>query len=83
MVTDDILLVTYTGTGACTITIPTAQIVAGRSIRIIDSGGNASVNNITVVGQGGELISGSASAILSGDYNSIDLTFSATAMFIA
>jgi hypothetical protein len=71
---DYILDVTYTATGAVTsLTIPTAQTVAGRIIVIKDSAGNAGTNNITVDTEGGQNIDGSATAIISGDYDSITL----------
>lgn len=56
LATDYVLHVTYTTTGACTITLPTAQSVAGRVITIKDAGNNAVTNNITIATGGAELI---------------------------
>jgi hypothetical protein len=56
LATDFIVDVTYTDTGASTITIPTAQIADGRIFYVYDSDRNASVNNITVDTQGAETI---------------------------
>lgn len=57
LATDDILDVTYTATGAVTsLTLPTAQMLPGRTITIFDGGHNASVNNITIDTEGGEKI---------------------------
>lgn len=68
LVTDMIVAVTYTPTGAVTIDLPTAQLLAGRMVVIADTGGNASANNITVTTQGAELISGAATAVISNNY---------------
>jgi hypothetical protein len=74
LATDELLHVTYTATGAVTsITLPTAGTTRGRKLTITDSGGNSSVNNITVDTEASETISGAATAIISGDYDSIDL----------
>jgi len=70
---EEVLHVTYTGTGACTITLQTAWIGDdGATITIKDTGLNASVNNITVATQGTEKIEGSTSdAVINGDGDSI------------
>ena len=62
---DNILHVLYTQTGAVTITVPTALITAGFTGKpIVDAGFNAGTNNITIVGEGGELVDGGASYII-------------------
>jgi hypothetical protein len=69
LITDHTIGVTYTATGAVTITISSAHIaVVGKHIRIIDEGGNASVHNITVATEGSETISGAATQTISTDY---------------
>lgn len=74
LITDDIVHVTYTSTGAVTsLTLPTAQVVAGRRIVIKDAGGQAATNNITVDTQGSETIDGVATFIIENDYESINL----------
>ena len=56
-----ILHVTYTATGACTITINTAWIAVDYNTIIIkDTGRNALINNITIVTEGAELFEGNA-----------------------
>lgn len=75
LISDYILHVTYTdplgSNGAVTsLTLPTAQTVAGRTIIIKDAGGNASVNNITIDTEGAETIDGSATLVINGDYDS-------------
>ena len=71
---DYILNVTYTGTGAVTsLTLPTAQSVAGRTVIIKDAGYNANTNNITVDTEGAETINNGASVIISGDGDSVSV----------
>jgi len=81
---DNVLLVSYTGTGAVTsLTISSAIIAqAGRQITIIDSGGNASINNITIDTEAGELINGSATLVMNTDYQSVTLITDGSNLFI-
>ncbi len=53
---DQILHVTYSSTGTCLITVPTALITDGREFTVIDGGDNAATNNITIETQGSEQI---------------------------
>ena len=80
--TDDILHVTYTGTGTVAISLLTDYLEAGRVITIKDAGGNASTYNITVTGEGGELIDGATSLTISTDYSAVDLYSNGTAWYI-
>ncbi len=74
LVTDYILNVTYTGTGAVTsLTLPTAQTVSGRTIHIKDAGGNSGTNNITIDTEGSEDIDGEDTYVIDVDYDSITL----------
>ena len=83
LVSDYILNVTYTGTGAVTsLTLPTAQTVAGRTIIIKDAGGLAGTNNITVDTEGAETIDGGATAVISSNYSSINLYSDGSNWFI-
>jgi len=83
LITDDILNVTYAATGAVTsLTLPTAQTTAGRRITIKDAGGNAGTNNITIDTEGAQTIDGSATAVLAGDYDSINLYCDGSNWFI-
>lgn len=68
LITDYFIGVTYSQTGACTIDIPTAQVLAGRVILIFDAGGNASANNITVTTQGSETINGANTTVISNNF---------------
>jgi len=79
---DDILHVTRTATGACAIEWKTAQIVSGRVVIIKDAGGNASAFNITLTGESGETIDGAASAVISGDHDSITVYSDGTNLFV-
>jgi len=67
---DDIINVTYTSTGATSITLPSAQVVEGRTIVIKDASGNANTNNIIVNTEGSEIIDGSATLVINIDYGS-------------
>lgn len=80
---DDILHVTYTATGACTVTWPTAQIVSGRVIRVKDAGGDCSTNNITVATEGSQTIDGEASYVMTQDYSAITIYCDGSNLFIA
>jgi len=73
-VNDDILHVTYTSTAAVTsLTLPTAQVVDGRTIVIKDAGGEAATNNITIDTEGSETIDGRAIYTMNNDYESITI----------
>jgi len=73
--TDDILDVTYTGTGAVTsLTLPTAQMIKGRTIVIKDGGGLAGTNNITIDTEGGEQIDGADTFVMNANWESVTLT---------
>jgi hypothetical protein len=70
-ISDDIVHVSYTASGAVTITLPTAQATAGRIFEIVDGGGNSSANNITVNTEGSETISGAANLTINADYTAV------------
>jgi len=73
LITDYILHVTYTVTGASEITIPTAQIVDNRIIHIADGGANAGTNNITIATEGSETINGDNTLVISSDHSAVSL----------
>ena len=65
--TDTIVPVDYTDTGAASLNLPLASLVRGRYFVIIDSGGNASGNNITVNASGSDQINGASSLVIATD----------------
>ena len=79
---DEILNVTRTATGACTITWPTSLMDNGRDLVIKDAGFNASVYNITVNTGGAETIDGDASWLINGDGDWLDLYSDGSNLFI-
>ena len=80
--TDYSLNVDYTTTGACTITLPTAQMVSGRIITIKDSGFNSKNNNIFIETEGSELIEGDTNVKYTRDGMSLTIYSDGTAWFI-
>ncbi len=73
---DLIIGVTYTSTGSVTITLPAvSNSNAGRLLHIVDEGGNAGINNITinVNNSGTETINGNTSASITSNYSSISI----------
>lgn len=79
---DYILHVTYTVTAPVIITIPSAQVIQGRSFIIKDAAGNAGTNNITIETEGAEMIDGNSNLIIDGDYNSPTLYSDGVNLFI-
>lgn len=66
---DDIISVTYTVTGTCTLTLP--NITQKKIYTIIDEGGNAATNNITINADGSDTIVGTSSLVINGNYGSV------------
>jgi hypothetical protein len=77
--TDSILHVIYTATGACAITIPTAEVSVNRFFTIKNAGGSYA---ITVDCEGAELIDGDATLIITGSYDAVNLYSDGTNWFI-
>ena len=74
LATDVVLFVTYTDTGVCTLTIPSAEIAkVGRKWIIKDAGLNATVFNIVIETQGAETIEEQANAVIDVDGTSLTL----------
>lgn len=81
--TDHVLLVSYSETGTCAIDLKTAQLVAGRTLRIKDIGGLAETNPITISTEGTATIDGEDTAIIDADYGTLDLICDGTNWFRA
>ena len=73
---DDIIGVTYTITGAVTVTLPQISGLADdkkKKFVIVDEGGNASNNNITIATTGGDTVNGNSNYVINGSYTSISV----------
>jgi hypothetical protein len=70
---DTLLGVTYTATGTVQINLPLANAYINKFLHIVDEGGNATVNNITIVAGEDEFILGSATHVMNTSYGSATL----------
>lgn len=69
-----LLGVTYTATAATTLNLPQISgLQTAQKFTIVDEGGNASTNNITVSAYAGDTIIGNSTYVISTDYSSITL----------
>lgn len=82
LATVDVVNIVYTPTGSHILTLATTQSVKGRIIRVKDSGGNAGVNKITIKTANNDLIDDSSEAVMIGDYDSLDLSYSGSKWLI-
>jgi len=83
LVSDYILNCDYTGTAAITsLTLPTAQMVDGRIIHVVDTGGGAATKNITIDTEGAEKISGEDTKVISAAYGSLSIYSNGTHWYI-
>jgi len=83
LATDKKLHVTYTITGACTITIPSALILDNTfELLIKDAGLLSGTNNITIITEGAETIDGDANWLINGNGDWIKLYSDGTNLFI-
>lgn len=65
--------VTYTTTGACTVTLPSTSDAGSNVFHIIDAGQSASINNITVETAGSETINNESNAAITQNGQSFSL----------
>ena len=80
----EILHVTRTSSGTCTINLRAAATAGdGAWLKIVDAGGNASANNITIDGSGSETINGSTTYVLSADYAAAEIYTDGSNWFVA
>lgn len=70
---DDIIGVTYTQTGTCTVTLPLISTVGKKRYRVTDEGGNAKKNRITIAVSGADTICGETSTTVRNNYNSLSI----------
>lgn len=78
LVGDYILLVAYSTTGVCTVTLPTAQALDGRVICVKDSGYNSGTYNITIATGGAETINNGSDYTIDVNGGSVWLTSDGT-----
>jgi hypothetical protein len=76
------ILVYYSTTNTCTVTLNTAQCSLGRIVTIKDAGLNASVYNITIETQGSETIEGESNAQITGDGDALTFISDGSNWFI-
>lgn len=79
---DEILLVTRTLTGACTINMPDAELWSGLSLVVYDAGANAGTNAITVTPDGSATVIGLASYTINTDSQSVTFTSDGSNWFV-
>jgi hypothetical protein len=65
--------VEYSLTGSCDIQLPSIASVGERDLRFKDGDGNASVNNIHILGNGSDTIDGAATASMKSNYEGFTL----------
>ena len=72
---DSLIAVTYTNqnTGPAAINLPVANTYVNKLLRIVDEGGDASNNNITIIPSSGEHIIGSTSYVMNTSYGSVTM----------
>lgn len=73
LLSDDIIEVTYTTTGECTLTLPLIATIGKKIYTIIDAGGNAKKNTIYIIPSGSDTIIGENQVEILWDYNSLTL----------
>jgi hypothetical protein len=70
---DSVLSVTYTSTGACTLTLPQVSAVPLRTYVIKDAGRNAGLNHITIDCFSGDTLEGETSGEMDGDGQAVTI----------
>ena len=78
---NDYFICVDTSTTAVTIILPTG--ILGTVYMVKDCAGNANVNNITVVGSGGQLVDGANNATINSPYGNVQFIFNGTEWSIA
>lgn len=66
-------VVADSSSGAFTLTLPAASAVSGKHVRILDAGGVAATNNITVAAAGADTINGDTTLVLNSDHAGVSL----------
>ena len=70
---DQFIPVSYTATGAVTITLSLLSRIEGNAITVKDIGGNATNCNITIATEGSEKIDGYDTYTINGNYDSVTM----------
>jgi hypothetical protein len=71
--TDTLLAVTYTPTGIVNITLPDVTSNPNIVCYVVDEGGNAGTNNITLTVSGSDTFFGGTEYIINNNYNSVHI----------
>ena len=71
--TDEILSVSGTLFNTTTVKLRTSQLAEGRIFVVKDSGGNATVNNVTITPEGTEKIDGASTFVINDNYGAANI----------
>jgi hypothetical protein len=82
ILSSDYLIGVDTTSNVVELTLPLASSVPDQMFNIVDEGGNANANNITITPTGGDTISGESSLVISSAYNSISIYSNGSDWFI-
>ena len=81
---NEILHITHTATAAVTINLRAAATAGdGAWLKIVDAGGNAGTNNVTIDGSGSETINGAETFVISADYAAVEIYTDGSNWFVA
>lgn len=82
-ITDVVIMSTYSTTGSQTLTLPLiSSSETGKTYYIIDNGGNALNNHITITTSGADMINGDTNVLMDSNYQSISIYNTGSSWYI-